>query len=499
MKQEKIKKYICVFAFSFVYLLIMSQDSYLYDVYHRCDTAWFFTCGKAWVNGLIPYVDFADSKGPLLWLIYGCGYLLNHYTYIGVFWISCFFYSLTFLFAYKTSRLYVSKPIALLVISVLPFFLFYKKYHNEVRAEDYCYTFVFICIYYVCKIYQGVSKTQLLKYSFVIGCAIMCCLLIKWSIALMAGGFAFLVLIASVKNNTINGIVGGLSGLGLVALPFLVYFIIQGNFSNFIDDYFCNTYTTVSKPISETVISYVKDWIAIKKTFILFFLGIVLFCRRFKVSYWLLFPYFCFLAIVVYALWEYYNTIVMPFSIFMLIALGSFLEDKIPVRKKWAVPTGIVVLAIGIICNVQTEKSFVFKPDKYRQSYYDVSYLMSQVKNPKVLFYVQDFGIGVLANDLPACKYWARQHGATPQMEQDRKKALLERKADFIFVSDFRSPLVDVTSDQLKSLGYVYWGKTIGENADLLVYYKRELALVRKHYGVKTLDLLLKKNLFVKN
>lgn len=84
-------------------------------------------------------------------------------------------------------------------------------------------------------------------------------------------------------------------------------------------------------------------------------------------------------------------------------------------------------------------------------------------------------------------------------MEQNRKKALLERKADFIFVSDFRSPLVDVTPDQLKNLGYVYWGKTIGENADLLVYYKRELALVRKHYEVKTLDLLLKKNLFVKN
>ena len=27
------------------------------------------------MNGLTPYVDFTDSKGPLLWLIYGIGYL----------------------------------------------------------------------------------------------------------------------------------------------------------------------------------------------------------------------------------------------------------------------------------------------------------------------------------------------------------------------------------------------------------------------------------------
>lgn len=292
---------------------------------------------------------------------------------------------------------------------------------------------------------------------------------------------------------------GGICGLALVALPFLVYFLVQGNFSNFIDEYFCNTYTTVSKPFSEMVTSYVKDWVGIKKSFILFFLGIVLFCRKLKVSYWLLFPYFCFLAIVVYALFPYYNTIVMPFSIFLLIVLGSYVEAKIPVRKKWAVPVGLMALAIGIICNVQTEKSFVLKADKYRQSYYDVSYLMSQVKDPKALFYVGDVGIGVLANDLPACKYWARQHGATPEMEQDRKKALLERKADFIFVQNFDNPLVDVTPGQLQNLGYVYWGKTIGQDTEWLVYYKRELPLERKHYEIKTLDLLLKKNLFVKD
>ena len=44
-------------------------------MYGHNDSAWFFMCGKAVMNGLTPYVDFTDSKGPLLWLIYGIGYL----------------------------------------------------------------------------------------------------------------------------------------------------------------------------------------------------------------------------------------------------------------------------------------------------------------------------------------------------------------------------------------------------------------------------------------
>ena len=56
-------------AFAVVLLFIISPDSYTHDLYGRHDSAWFFMCGKAWMEGLTPYVDFADSKGPVLWLI----------------------------------------------------------------------------------------------------------------------------------------------------------------------------------------------------------------------------------------------------------------------------------------------------------------------------------------------------------------------------------------------------------------------------------------------
>ena len=64
-----------------VAVLLLSIDSPLHGVYGHNDSAWFFMCGKAVMNGLTPYVDFTDSKDPLLWLIYGIGYLLSPRNY----------------------------------------------------------------------------------------------------------------------------------------------------------------------------------------------------------------------------------------------------------------------------------------------------------------------------------------------------------------------------------------------------------------------------------
>lgn len=492
------KKYLLFFLYSFILLLLLSPDSYIYDLYHRCDTAWFFTCGKAWMNGMVPYVDFADSKGPLLWLIYGCGYLLSHYSYIGIFWISCIFYTVSFVFAYKLCRMFISKNASILVLALLPLSLFYKEYHYEVRAEDFCYTFVFISLYCVCKMFKGVDKQQLFKLSFVIGVCVMCCMLIKWSIAMMMGGVAFVVLYYSLNHKTLNGIMGGLTGMAVVVLPFLVYFLVQGNISAFISEYFCNTYSTVSKPFKETLMLYLRDWITVRKSFILFFIGIILFCHKYKVSYWLNFCLFTFVAIAVYGLFAYYNSILTPFAIFLLIVAADLIEHKFRLDKTKIIIASIICVLVSVAYNIHTDKSFVFKENKWRQSYYDVSQLMAQTKNPKVMFYLQDFGIGILANDLPACKYWARQHGATPIMDKERRKALSERQADFIFVSNFDSPLVDVSEEELKKLDYVYCCKTIGENDFLHVYCKKELYKELPHVQLNTFDLLLKKNLFCK-
>ena len=45
----------------------------------------FFTMGKSMLSGKVLYRDVFDHKGPVLYLLYGLGWLLDHTGFIGVF------------------------------------------------------------------------------------------------------------------------------------------------------------------------------------------------------------------------------------------------------------------------------------------------------------------------------------------------------------------------------------------------------------------------------
>lgn len=141
--------------------------------------------------------------------------------------------------------------------------------------------------------------------------------------------------------------------------------------------------------------------------------------------------------------------------------------------------------------------------NEYRQSYYDVSQLMATVKKPKVMFLQMEQGEGVLADALPACKYWARQNGATPAMIEERLKAIQERKPDFIFASDIckkdNTKQDNLTPAELCSLGYVYCGSCVYYSHDnhekMPVYCKKELYRKLPPVKLRTIDLLLKRDI----
>ena len=450
------------------------------------------------MNGLTPYVDFADSKGPLLWLIYGCGYLIHQYSYVGVFWISCLFYTISFWFAFKLSRMFVSRNGAIVTLALLPVALFWCHYHNEIRAEDFCYPFVFCSLYCVCRVLKGVDGKSLFCLSFLMGVCMMCCLLIKWSITLMMGGLALVLLISSFKKKQFDGLLGGVTGMVVTFLPFLIYFLFKGNFGAFVTEYFNNTYSTVSKPFREMMISYFQGWVHLQKPFILFLVGLVLFCRKCKVSYWLLFGYFTFLSLAVIAPFPHYWSILLPFGLFLFVFMVKVMESKVQLTLIRTIVVCVLVVCAGLFINIHPEISFVFQKNNHRQSYYDVSQLMAQVERPKIMFNDQENGAGIMVDALPACKYWARQTGASEEMDRERFQALQKRIPDFIVNSDF-APLKSKYSDkELTRYGYVYCGKMMGISAENNVYCKKELYRVFPHVNLKVTDLLLKKNLFVK-
>ncbi len=459
------------------------------------------------MNGMVPYVDFADSKGPLLWLIYGIGYLLNSHSYVGVFWVTCVFCAVSFTFAYKTSRLYLGRRASIIVLALLPLFLFYKRIHDEVRAEDFCNTFIIISLYSLCCILKGrTDKRQLFKYAFAVGASMTCCLLIKWNYFFMLGSMALVVLFISIRKDTLSGLWGGLAGIAAPAVPFLVYFLIQGNFEAFVHEYFINTSATITinqigtKSFAREFF-YAFCW----KFELLLMAGLILFCYNHKKHWGLLFSLLVFKCILALGAITHYYQIILPFSIFLLISLVAYMENKFVLSRRIVIPISFALIICSTVFNVHYDrirKGSVFTSDKeYRQSYYDISHLMATINKPKVMFLQTDRSQGVLADALPACKYWGRQTGATPAMIKERTKDIRERKPDFLFVDNFDyEPAMkqhNITPAKLNQLEYVYCGNCAIGCYDSIVsaYCKKELYRKLPPVKLRTIDLLLKRDI----
>lgn len=105
--------------YAFFLLLTCSADGWLRFPTLRGDSAWFFMGGKSWMSGLTPYVNFTDSKGPLLWLIYGLGCLISPHDLHGVFLFQIFFYWLDFYVLYKAANLFLKNDALSIVASMI--------------------------------------------------------------------------------------------------------------------------------------------------------------------------------------------------------------------------------------------------------------------------------------------------------------------------------------------------------------------------------------------
>ncbi len=423
----------------------LSPDSFLTHLCTmRADSAWFFTCGKAWMEGMTPYVDFADSKGPLLWLIYGIGYLISPTSYIGVFWLSVLAYTVTFAAVWRTARLFVGRRESLLVLAVMPMLMFYRVIHDEVRAEDFCMPWICIGIYCTCRALMSPPDASVRKYAFWLGVGMAWCLLIKWNLFVLMGGMALIILGVSFGRKRADGLLFGLLGIAALTLPFVMYFLWKGNLTALVQEYFVNTFLTTgrAKDIGDVRVAFfnmLANRLAFFETFLL--VGIIavifFFCRRFRVSYWLLLaylPFFLFFGFKPSG--YYYFTIVIPFCVFLPVTLTHSCSAYIG-----RIPRSVLVAIVLVACLGSTAYNtrwgnLVFSHSAEQERWDEIQSVLQQKQQPRILVGAGDYGYGLLTRALPACKYWALQTNPTKEMVENRRQAIRARIPDFVLVYD---------------------------------------------------------------
>lgn len=498
-----------VAIFLFVYVVVCQMvfniDSYLYANTGHHDAAIFFQCGKFLMNGCTPYVDFADSKGLLLWIIYGLGYEIHHYSYIGVFWLACLSFWVSFMIAYKTARLYLDKPQSLLVAMSMAVPYWYWNFYTEGKAEHFCMPCVAYVFYQLLKMVKAstspIDKVMVGRKLFsthwaLVGISLVAVVMMKWSIGLMMMSLVVSMGIYAYRLKSLRGYaISLLLGLAVAVLPFAVYFVATGSMSAMWHEYFANTMASVSEPLPGTVKSYSHEWLRMLTTkrviYIVYTLPLLLLWRHrqwfMSALPWLSAMFFIALAIR-HDNFGHYISIVGPFAVFAVVSLVEYLQRH-RVSLRYYACMMVLAMAYLVWGKLHYCGENFFTNAGSAEKLEEINWQMAHTtEHPTLLIMGQDPGycIGYI---LPYCRYWISQMGQTQAMFAAQEKALAEGKADFVSLNEGQT--IHRYEPVLLAEGYHLMNMYNG----FRIYTKHHTPPLPANFHVSPVDILTKRNM----
>ncbi|MGN0036616.1 MAG: hypothetical protein ACI36X_05305 [Bacteroidaceae bacterium] len=481
-------------AYVFVLQLLLNIDSYLWMNNGHYDSACFFMAGKALMNGLTAYDQFADSKGLLLWAIYGIGYLIHPHSYVGVFWMACVFYWAAFCIAYRSARLFLPRTYALLASMSMALPLWYWNFYTEGKAEHFCTPFVAWGLYVLVRQMRLGADRRDLHRTFVLGAAWVCVLMLKWSVGVMMLSLLVGVGIYAVRLGTWRRMLAGFCG-GVVAafLPFAVYFSWTASWDDMWREYVVNTFATVSMPLKDTLAAYLGEWLHLFSTrrivYVLAVMPLLLLWRK-KEWFVSALPFLCAMFFVALSIrhdqFGHYITAAAPFTLAAMVAILVW-------WRRHGLRLGLYVVGLSVgLCYIVWGKihyadCFITESKGEITRFESIGVLMAQVPKPTVLNIGQERGYA-MGYTLPACRYWITQMGRTEQMLQQEVDYMKSGQADFVLLHG--ADLIRLYESDVLAAGY----RCVAEDPSVRIYSKHSLKPVSAGFEVTWQDILFKRN-----
>lgn len=462
MKLIKEKWFTVMFTLilSFVFLLFASKCSPLYVINDWVDPNAFFTVGKGMMNGLVPYLDLFEQKGPLLFFLHGLAYLVSPTSFFGVYLLEGIFFAFFLYYAYQTFRLYLSENVSLLLLPLLAALILSNgAFRMGDSAEEFCLPFLMYSLYLFLAYFKGVRPLRD-KDFIVVGILAGCVLWIKytmigfWFAWMMCFFFEYLIRKDYLK--AFSNCFSFLLGMGIATLPWLLYFTYHNAMPEFIEVYFLINMNSYSHDINLLE----KLWLPFKLfyqnlckyplVFWLLLLGIPYFTCSWILSkekrgrfFFLLLLLFLILTVYIGGFgYKYYFFIFVPFLLFGLVAIFHYLEWS-PQNRKMP----FVLLFICLFSFLYLYKTSPNVPDmKLQKEDYAQYYFLKYIEEDSTLlnYGFIDGGFYLTSNIIPNVRYFEKlnlKRDKFPENMDEQERYVKEGCVDFIV---FRSK---VTTD----------------------------------------------------
>lgn len=455
--EQKRKVVIYSLFLSFLFLLIGTKSSPIYPINDWVDANAFFTMGKGLMNGLVPFKDLFEQKGPILYFIYGIGYLISNRTFFGIYLIEVLSFTLSLIYFYKILKLYEREkqfyPAAPFLLAIL---LTMPSFTHGGGCEEIMLPCFFISFYHF--LYLIKDKNYLkegTKIYFYEGILVG---IILWTKFILLGfwiGWVFFIgilLVISKQYKKIFSIIFAyLFGMILVTIPVLSYFWITGALVDLLDTYF---YLNIFiYPASESLIPFLDRLILLGKIFcenmninsiymFTLIIGLIAFLRDKKViKRWMklgiviLFLFTFFFNYIGLKSHLYYFFVLSPFVILFGIFVANLCE-KVKIPNKYF--TLFLIPILWIFVYALNPNTYFIGTKKESLAQYQFADIMNKEKNPTMLYYGNiDGGFYTIADILPTEKYFEKaniEYSAFPEMEDSQNKVIQEGKVDFIIM-----------------------------------------------------------------
>lgn len=223
-------------------LLLCSKSSPLFVLNDWMDANIFFTMGKSMFNGKVLYRDVFDHKGPVLYLLYGIGWLLDHTGFTGVLVLEIAVFAVFLGFGLQTASLLTGRELhpawAMLPAAAIAAG---RSFSHGGSAEEFLLPFLAAALYGLLAVLvqnSRMSRRMVLLQGVLAGCAL-------WLKYTVLGFYLVWVLVLAVfygrrgwwkELGRSCGIY--LVGMALATLPWVLYFGIHGALKDWFTAYF---------------------------------------------------------------------------------------------------------------------------------------------------------------------------------------------------------------------------------------------------------------------
>lgn len=223
-------------------LLPGSMNSWLYPVNPWVDVNIISTVGRGMFDGLVPYRDLVEQKGPLLLFVFGLAEQIAPGSYHGLYIFEALALGCAMFFGWKTLQLYLPGLSPAWMAPLYAVMIIGDAFQTGGSAEELLLALVTWSLYDILKAWRSgaaVSTGALARNGFFAGCVLW----VKFN--LLAFHFVWMAALA------IDALWRGrkfipplktclifLGGMALASVPWIGYFAANGALGNLVGDYF---------------------------------------------------------------------------------------------------------------------------------------------------------------------------------------------------------------------------------------------------------------------